>query len=122
MQELDHQSDNVAQRLIQFQVANHKAADTLKEPQLLFNAFELLLEFPDSAGHALIMAQAAGTVPVLFGSRDPMDGNGQTEELSAQRAYQPFDSVCEFLEPSLARMGSDRNSPKRHNPGILIYL
>ena len=65
MQELDHQSDNIAQRLIQFEVTHHEAANTLKEPQLLFNAFELVLEFADSAGHALIMAQPQPVSPAM---------------------------------------------------------
>jgi hypothetical protein len=55
--ELDHERNHAAKRIVQFYVADHEAADALKKPQLLFNAFELLLEFPDSAGHALIMAQ-----------------------------------------------------------------
>ena len=57
MHELNHQRHDVAQSFVKFHVTHHEAADALKKPQLLFNAFELLLEFPDSAGHDLIMAQ-----------------------------------------------------------------
>ena len=32
---------------MEIRIANHKPADTLKETQLLFNAFELMLEFPN---------------------------------------------------------------------------
>ena len=56
MEKLDHESDGVTKGVVQLQVAHHEAADTLKKPQLLLDAFELLLEFPDSAGHDLIMA------------------------------------------------------------------
>ena len=38
---------------MEIRIANHKPADTLKETQLLFNAFELMLEIPNSAGHDL---------------------------------------------------------------------
>ena len=37
----------------EIRIANHKPADTLKKAQLLFNAFELMLELPNSAGHDL---------------------------------------------------------------------
>ena len=53
LHELDHQADNAAQCRMEIRIANHKPADTLKETQLLFNAFELMLEIPNSAGHDL---------------------------------------------------------------------
>ena len=59
---------DTAQRRMKIRIANHKPADTLKETQLLFSAFELMLEFPNSAGHDLyygsLRTRAAGLVRI----------------------------------------------------------
>ena len=73
MHELNHQRHDVAQSFVEFHVTHHEAADALKKPQLLLNAFELLLEFPDSAGHDLIMAQLPHTAGSVLRDANPSD-------------------------------------------------
>ena len=51
--ELHYQRHGILKRGVCIHVPNHRPADPLEQSQLLLGAFEVLLEFPNSAGHEL---------------------------------------------------------------------